>query len=107
MRGLHGGRLSGRPFALLLLANTAVAEARPFPDLTVEIIELTVEQSIDLPTKEAVRDNQVWCGTLLDFDELAICVERTKRIEHFSDKARAQVQGIQSAEPTTIAEHKQ
>ena len=46
MRGLHGGRLSGRPFALLLLANTAVAEARPFPDLTVEIIELTVEQSI-------------------------------------------------------------
>ena len=78
MRGLHGGRLSGRPFALLLLANTAVAEARPFPDLTVEIIELTVEQSIDLPTKEAVRDNQVWCGTLLDFDELATCVERTK-----------------------------
>jgi hypothetical protein len=106
MRGLHGGRLSGRPFALLLLANTAVAEARPFPDLTVEIIELTVEQSIDLPTKEAVRDNQVWCGTLLDFDELAICVERTKRIEHFSDKARSQVQGIQSAEPTTVAEHK-
>jgi hypothetical protein len=106
MRGLHGGRLSGRPFALLLLANTAVAEARPFPDLTVEIIELTVEQSIDLPTKEAVRDNQVWCGTLLDFDELAICVERTKRIEHFSEKARAQVQGIRSAEPTTVAEHK-
>ena len=106
MRGLHGGRLSGRPFALLLLANTAVAEARPFPDLTVEIIELTVEQSIDLPTKEAVRDNQVWCGTLLDFDELATCVERTKRIEHFSEKARAQVQGIRSAEPTTVTEHK-
>jgi hypothetical protein len=41
------------------------------------------------------------------FDELAICVERTKRIQHFSDKARAQVQGIQSSEPTTIAEHKQ
>jgi hypothetical protein len=97
----------GDPFAVLLLANTVVAEARPFHDLTVEIIELTAEQSIELPTKEAIRDNQVWCGTLSDFDELIICVERTQRIEHFSDKARAQVQGIQSAEPTTVAEHKQ
>jgi hypothetical protein len=49
----------GAPFAVLLLANTVVAEARPFPDLTVEIVELTVEQSIELPTKEAVRHNQV------------------------------------------------
>ena len=106
MRGLHGGRLSGRPFALLLLANTAVAEARPFPDLTVEIVELTVEHSIELPTKEAVRHNQVWCGALSDFDELIICVERTERIEYFSDKARSQIQGIQSAEPTTAAEYK-
>jgi hypothetical protein len=96
----------GDPFAVLLLANTVVAEARPFPDLTVEIIELTAEQSIELPTAEAVLANQVWCGTLLDFDELAICVERTKRIEHFSEKARSQVQGIQSAEPTTVAEYK-
>jgi hypothetical protein len=96
----------GGPFAVLLLANIVVAEARPFPDLAVDFIELTVEHSIELPTKEAVRDNQVWCGTLLDFAELAICVERTKRIEHFSDKARSQVQGIQSAEPTTVAEHK-
>jgi len=70
----------GAPFAVLLLVNTVVAEARPFPDLTVEIVELTVEQSIELPTKEAVRDNQVWCGSLSDFDELIICVERTERI---------------------------
>jgi len=97
----------GAPFALLLLANTGVAEARPFPDLTVEIVELTVEQSIELPTKEAVRHNQVWCGALSDFDELIICVERTERIEFFSDKARSQVQGIQSAEPTTATEYKQ
>jgi hypothetical protein len=97
----------GAPFALLLLANTAVAEAGPFPHLTIETIELTVEHSIELPTTEAILANQVWCGTLRRFDELAICVERTKRIEHFSDKARAQVQGIQSAEPTTVAEHKQ
>ena len=97
----------GAPFAVLLLANTVVAEARPFPDLTVEIVELTVEQSIELPTKEAVRDNQVWCGSLSDFDELVICVERTERIEYFSDKARFQVQAIQSAEPTTVAEYKQ
>ena len=88
----------------MLLANTVVAEARPFPDLTVEIVELTVEQSIELPTKEAVRHNQVWCGALSDFDELIICVERTERIEYFSDKARSQ--GIQSAEPTTAAEYK-
>jgi hypothetical protein len=81
----------GDPFAVLLLANIVVAEARPFPDLAVDFIELTVEHFIELPTKEAVRDNQVWCGTLLDFAELAICVERTKRIEHFSDKARSQV----------------
>jgi hypothetical protein len=93
----------GAPFALLLLANTAVAEAGPFPHLTIETIELTVEHSIELPTTEAILANQVWCGTLRRFDELAICVERTKRIEHFSDKARAQVQGIQSAEPTTVA----
>jgi hypothetical protein len=78
-----------------------------FPYLTIETIELTVEHSIELSTMEAILANQVWCGTLHRFDELAICVERTKRIEHFSDKARAQVQGIQSAEPTTIAEHKQ
>lgn len=97
----------GAPFALLLLANTAVAEAGPFPHLTIETIELTVEHSIELPTTEAILANQVWCGTLRRFDELAICVERTKRIEHFSDKARAQVQGIQSAEPTTVAEYKQ
>jgi hypothetical protein len=86
----------------LLLANTVVAEARPFPDLTVEIIELAIEQSVELPTKEAVRYNQVWCGSLVDFDELIICVERTERIEHFSDKARSQIQGI-----TTVAEYKQ
>jgi hypothetical protein len=92
-------------FAVLLLAIT-VSEARPFPDLTVETIELTSEVSIELPTREAVRSNQVWCGTLLDFDELATCVERTKRIEHFSDKVRGQVQDIQSAEPTTTAERK-
>ena len=97
----------GAPFAVLLLANTVVAEARPFPDLTVEIVELTVEQSIELPTKEAVRHNQVWCGALSDFDELIICVERTERIEFFSDKARSQVQGNKSAEPTTVAEYKQ
>jgi len=90
----------------LLLANTVVAEARPFPDLTVEIIELSAEQNIELPTKEAVRDNQVWCGTLLDFVELVICVERTNRIEHFSDKARSQLHAIQSAEPTTVVEHR-
>ena len=97
----------GTPFAVLLLANAGIAEARPFPDLTVEIVELTVEQSIELPTKEAVRHNQVWCGALSDFDELIICVERTERIEYFSDKARSQIQGIQSAEPTTAAEYKQ
>jgi hypothetical protein len=68
----------------LLFANTVAAEARPFPDLTVEIIELTVEQSIELPTHQAVRDNQVWCGSLFDFDELSICAERTKRIEYIS-----------------------
>ena len=90
----------------MLLANAGIAEARPFPDLTVEIVELTVEQSIELPTKEAVRHNQVWCGALSDFDELIICVERTERIEYFSDKARSQVQGIQSAEPTTVEEFK-
>ena len=103
----HGGASVGTPFAVLLLANAGIAEARPFPDLTVEIVELTVEQSIELPTKEAVRHNQVWCGTLWDFDELIICVERTERIEYFSDKARSQIQGIQSAEPTTAAEYKQ
>jgi hypothetical protein len=107
MSAQHGGGLSWHPFAVLLLANTSIAEARPFPDLTVEIVELTVEQSIELPTKEAVRHNQVWCGALSDFDELIICVERTERIEYFSDKARSQVQGIQSAEPTTAAEYKQ
>jgi hypothetical protein len=93
-------------FAVLLLANTVEAEAGPFPDQTVERIELTSEQSIELPTKEAIRANQVWCGTLSNFDELIICVERTERIEHFSDKARGQVQSIQSAEPTTAAERK-
>jgi hypothetical protein len=104
----HGGFASvGTPFAVLLLANTVVAETRPFPDLTVEIVELTIEQSIELPTKEAVRHNQVWCGTLSDFDELVICVERTERIEYFCNKAWSQVQGIQSAEPTTVAEYKQ
>jgi hypothetical protein len=96
----------GTPFAVLLLANTVIAEARPFPDLTVEIVELTVEQSIELPTKETVRYNQVWCGSLFDFDELIICAERTERIEHFSDKARSHIQGIQSAEPTTVEEFK-
>jgi hypothetical protein len=103
MRSLQRCHLSW--FAVLLLAIT-VSEARPFPDLTVETIELTSEVSIELPTREAVRSNQVWCGTLLDFDELATCVERTKRIEHFSDKVRGQVQDIQSAEPTTTAERK-
>jgi hypothetical protein len=68
----------GDPFAVLLLANTAVAEAGPFPHLTIETIELTVEHSIELPTTEAILANQVWCGTLHRFDELAICVERTK-----------------------------
>ena len=106
MRGPQGGRLNWHPCAVLLLAITVAAEARPFPDLTVETIELTSEESIELPTKEAVRHNQVWCGTLSDFDELIICVERTNRIEHFSDKARGQVQDIQSAEPTTAAERK-
>jgi hypothetical protein len=102
----HRGRSNWHPFAVLLLGVTAAAEARPFPDLTIETIELTSEESIELPTKEAIRTNQVWCGTLSDdFDELVICVERTKRIEHFSDKARSQVQAIQSAEPTTIVEH--
>ncbi len=104
MRSPRRGQLSW--FAVLLLAITVAAEARPFPDLTVETIELTSEVSIELPTREAVRSNQVWCGTLLDFDELATCVERTKRIEHFSDKVRGQVQDIQSAEPTTTAERK-
>jgi hypothetical protein len=90
--GLHRGRLSWRdPFAVLLLANSVVAEARPFLDLTIETIELTIEHSIELPTKEAIYANQVWCGTLLGFDELATCVERTQRIEHFSNKARGQV----------------
>ena len=102
----HGGRLNWPPFVVLLLAITDPAEARPFPDLTVETIELTSEESIELPTKEAIRANQVWCGTLSNFDELIICVERTERIEHFSDKARGQVQSIQSAEPTTAAERK-
>jgi hypothetical protein len=74
----------GAPFAVLLLANPV--DARPFPDLTVETVELTVEQSIELPTKEAVRDNQVRCGTLSDFDELIICVERTERVEYFRIK---------------------
>ena len=60
----HGGRLNWHPFAVLLLAITVAAEARPFPDLTVETIELTSEESIELPTKEAIRGNQVWCGTL-------------------------------------------
>ena len=106
MSARHGRGLSWHPFAVLLLANAGIAEARPFPDLTVEIVELTVEQSIELPTKEAVRHNQVWCGALSDFDELIICVERTERIEYFSDKARSQIQGIQSAEPTTAAERK-
>lgn len=103
VRGPQGWR---HPFPALLLAITVAAEARPFPDLTVETIELTSEEFIELPTIEAVRSNQVWCGTLLDFDELATCVERTKRIEHFSDKVRGQVQDIQSAEPTTTAERK-
>ena len=103
VKGPQGWR---HPFPALLLAITVAAEARPFPDLTVETIELTSEESIELPTIEAVRSNQVWCGTLLDFDELATCVERTKRIEHFSDKVRGQVQDIQSAEPTTTAERK-
>jgi hypothetical protein len=108
MSDLHRRRLSWRdPFAVLLLANTVVAEARPFPDLTIETIELTVEQSIELPTKGAVHANQVWCATLPGFDELVICVERSERIEHFSNKARGQVQGIRSATPTTVAEHKQ
>jgi hypothetical protein len=108
MNGPHRGRLSWRePFAVLLLANTVVAEARPFPDLTIETIELTVEQSIELPTKEAIHANQVWCATLPGFDELVICVERTQRIEHFSNNARDQVQGIRSATPTIGAEHKQ
>lgn len=103
----HGGRLNWHSFAVLLLVISDAAEARPFPDLTVETIELTSEESIELPTKEAIRANQVWCGTLSDdFDELVICVERTNRIEHFSDKARGQVQDIQSAEPTTAAERK-
>jgi hypothetical protein len=93
--------------AAAVAVGVAVVEAGPFPDQTIETIELTVEQSIELPTTEAILANQVWCGTLRRFDELAICVERTKRIEHFSEKARAQVPDIQSAEPTTVAEHKQ
>src|SRR6266576_5877765 len=94
-----GARLNA---AILAATIPVVAEAGPFPHLTIETIELTDEQSIELPTKEAIHANQVWCGTLLDFDEL-----RTQRIEHFSNKARGQVQGIRSirsAEPTTIAE---
>src|SRR4051794_30706540 len=35
-----------------------------------------------------------------------VIVVFTKRIEHFSNKARAQVQDVRSAEPTTVAEHK-
>jgi hypothetical protein len=91
---------------ILLLANTIVAEAGPFPDLTVETIELTDEHAIELPTNEAIRANQVWCARLLDFDELIICVERSQRIEHFSNKVRDQVQGIRSAEPATVTERK-
>jgi|SRR5256885_7166369 hypothetical protein len=101
-----GARLNA---AILAATIPVVAEAGQFPHLTIETIELTDEQSIELPTKEAIHANQVWCGTLLDFDELIICVERTQRIEHFSNKARGQVQGIRSirsAEPTTIAERK-
>ena len=63
MRSPQRGHLSWH-FAVLLLAITVAAEARPFPDLTVETIELTSEEFIELPTKEAVRSNQVWCGTL-------------------------------------------
>ena len=101
----HRGRPKWHPFAVLLLAITDAAQARPFPDQTVETIKLTSEESIVLPTKGAIRANQVWCGTLSDdFDELIICVERTNRIAHFSDKARGQVEDIQSAEPTTAAE---
>jgi hypothetical protein len=66
----------------------------------------TDKQSIDLPTQEAIRANQVWCATLPDFDEVIICVERSQRIEHFSNKARDQVQGIRSAEPSTVVERK-
>jgi hypothetical protein len=87
----------------LLFANTVAAEARPFPDLTVEIIELTVEQSIELPTHQAVRDNQVWCGSLFDFDELSICAERTKRIEYFSETfARNRLRELTAGERTPI-----
>ena len=105
----HRGRpkLAWHPFAVLLLVITDAAQARPFPNQTVETIKLTSEESIALPTKEAIRANKVWCGTLSDdFDELIICVERTNRIAHFSDKARAQVEDIQQAEPTTAAELK-
>jgi hypothetical protein len=88
----------GDPFAVLLLANTAVAEAAPLPHLTIETIELTVEHSIELPTTEAILANQVWCGTLLDFDELAICVgERTPVEKAFglSGSVPAQLSGEQ------------
>jgi hypothetical protein len=45
------------------MSKAVVAEARPFPNLTIETIELTVEHSIELPTKGAIYANQVWCGT--------------------------------------------
>src|SRR6266480_1495600 len=106
LRGIAAVGAAVVSLAILLLANTVVAEAGPFPDLTIETIELTDKQSIDLPTKEAIHANQVWCATLPDFDEVIICVERSQRIEHFSNKARDQVQGIRSAEPTTVVERK-
>jgi hypothetical protein len=106
LRGIAPVRAAVVSLAILLLANTVVAEAGPFPDLTIETIELTDKQSIDLPTKEAIHANQVWCAILPDFDEVIICVERSQRIEHFSNKARDQVQGIRSAEPTTVVERK-
>jgi hypothetical protein len=53
------------------------------------------------------RDDGGGQSRLSDFDELIICVERTERIEYFADKARSQVQGNKSAEPTTVAEYKQ
>jgi hypothetical protein len=106
LRGIAPGGVAMVSLAIPLLANTVVAEARPFPDRAIETIELTDEHSIELPTKEAIRVNQVWCATLLEFDELIICVERSQRIEHFSNKARDQVHGIRSAEPATVAERK-
>ena len=103
----YGGRLSWRPFRGLAACKRRYRRGKAVSRFNSRDRRTDGEQSIELPTKEAVRHNQVWCGALSDFDELIICVERTERIEFFSDKARSQVQGIQSAEPTTATEYKQ